>query len=414
MPRSRRFRFSVFVAIAVVLATVGLPVPPPAGAAEASVSFDFDGAELVFQASSGSPVEIEFPSGGSLDGTWDIASGAFEGTLTVTAEVPLGAPLMDGTKLTVEPIYPGATVPVSGTIPADGSEGLVEVDLTLAFTSMLTYHGTIYDIPDLELTTSLDPTTGDLDLEATGFKGAPIDGCAGSGCAYWVQDLGTDWGLPVAVMIPAAEPFIWTNPGNTDTSFDLHFSGEALGPFTDVPAGHPFSAPIKWMSESGISTGYPGGTFRPTQAVARQAMASFLYKLAEEPTVTATEPFFADVGPSHAFYTPIQWMAETGLSLGTAVPGGKPLFKPSDAVSRQALAAFLFRYSEDDPATLTEPFFADVGASHQFYGPIQWMAESGISTGTAVPGGKPIYKPTIDVSRQAIAAFLYRYEHPVP
>jgi hypothetical protein len=38
------------------------------------------------------------------------------------------------------------------------------------------------------------------------------------------------------------------------------------------------------------------------------------------------------------------------------------------------------------------------------------MADTGISTGTPNPPGKPLYKPIDPVSRQAMAAFLYRHD----
>ena len=49
--------------------------------------------------------------------------------------------------------------------------------------------------------------------------------------------------------------------------------------------------------------------------------------------------------PTSTFFPYIQWMARRGISSGTAQPTGLPLFKPLDPVSRQAMAAFLFRYS---------------------------------------------------------------------
>ncbi len=50
--------------------------------------------------------------------------------------------------------------------------------------------------------------------------------------------------------------------------------------FSDVPSGHPFQDEIGWMADSGISEGFPDGTFRPTSPVTRQAMAAFLQRLA--------------------------------------------------------------------------------------------------------------------------------------
>ena len=46
---------------------------------------------------------------------------------------------------------------------------------------------------------------------------------------------------------------------------------------------------------------------------------------------------------THPFYDAVQWMAESGLSTGTPNPPGKPLYKPGNAVTRQAMSAFLHR-----------------------------------------------------------------------
>ena len=46
--------------------------------------------------------------------------------------------------------------------------------------------------------------------------------------------------------------------------------------FSDVPDTHPFYQEIEALAASGISTGFPDGTFRPSNTVTRQAMAAFL------------------------------------------------------------------------------------------------------------------------------------------
>jgi hypothetical protein len=55
--------------------------------------------------------------------------------------------------------------------------------------------------------------------------------------------------------------------------------------FADVPVDHPFYVQIGWMAAEGITTGYPGDTFRPDEAVTRQAMSAFLHRLALGPGV---------------------------------------------------------------------------------------------------------------------------------
>lgn len=57
-----------------------------------------------------------------------------------------------------------------------------------------------------------------------------------------------------------------------------------------------------------------------------------------------------DVPTSAQSYREISWLASTGISTGTQTTSGV-FFTPSDPVSRQAMAAFLFRF--DDKVTLS-------------------------------------------------------------
>jgi len=46
--------------------------------------------------------------------------------------------------------------------------------------------------------------------------------------------------------------------------------------FSDVPTTHPFFQEIEALAASGITTGYPDGTFKPNNYVTRQALAAYL------------------------------------------------------------------------------------------------------------------------------------------
>lgn len=385
----------------------------PVGAAPAPLAFAFDGGVLTFQVSTGAPAALAFPAGGDLAGTWDAATGDFDGVLELDgpAEVPFGGLTM-AVNLEDE-AFGDFSIPVTGTLPASGAVGELTADLWMGLdwvdgNSLI--NSTTYGPLEVTFDATYDAGAGTLDMDAAGITGPPIDGCGGGGCGYTFKDLATAWGLPASLFIQDATPYTWNNPGNSDNTLELGFSGAGTSMFSDVGPDHPFLEEITWMAESGISGGYDDGTFRPNAPVARQAMAAFLHRFAGEPAPTLVEPFFADVGPSHPFYTSIQWMAEAGLSTGTPNPPGKPLYKPGDAVSRQAMAAFLHRFSEDGPPTLADAFFADVTESHPFYNDVQWMAETELSTGTPNPPGKPLYKPGASVTRQAMAAFLFRMD----
>ncbi|MCC5950947.1 MAG: S-layer homology domain-containing protein [Acidimicrobiia bacterium] len=126
----------------------------------------------------------------------------------------------------------------------------------------------------------------------------------------------------------------------------------ARGGFVDVPPSHPFAEPIAWLAATGATTGTVSadGTarFDPAAPVSRQALATFLWRLAGEPSTPAGEAplggAFVDVSPSHPFGEPIAWLAASGLAQG--FEDGS--FRPTAAVSRQAAVAILDRQRQGD------------------------------------------------------------------
>lgn len=127
-------------------------------------------------------------------------------------------------------------------------------------------------------------------------------------------------------------------------SDDSPASAEVIaGAFSDVSAAHPFVEEIGWLADEGITTGYDDGTFKPSAKVTRQAMAAFLHRLAGSPDVELpAQPAFSDVPFSHPFGDEIHWLADEGITDGY----DDGTFRPSGNITRQAVAAFLFRLPE--------------------------------------------------------------------
>jgi hypothetical protein len=122
-------------------------------------------------------------------------------------------------------------------------------------------------------------------------------------------------------------------------------AGEPPGPFVDpdfpdVGSTHPFLTEISWLASTGITAGFADGTFRPQDSVKRQAMGAFLYRMAGEPPGPFPDPGFPDVISTHPFLTEISWLATTGVTTGFS----DGTFRPNDEVTRQAMAAFLWRF----------------------------------------------------------------------
>jgi hypothetical protein len=188
---------------------------------------------------------------------------------------------------------------------------------------------------------------------------------------------------------PWSEPALPTGCGSTG------------GPFVDVPGTSQFCSEIEWLVARGITNGYGDGSYRPTNPITRMSLAAMLYRYEYEPSFTAPVfPRFLDVPGSHPFYGEIEWLAHEGLANGYA----DGTYRPATPVSRQSLAAMLHRLSGSPPSAPSSPTFSDVPPSHPFYDEIEWMAASGLSGGYA----DGTFRGAEPVSRQALAAFLYR------
>ncbi|MFT3876584.1 MAG: S-layer homology domain-containing protein [Propioniciclava sp.] len=207
----------------------------------------------------------------------------------------------------------------------------------------------------------------------------------------------------------------WNSWATWNKQYTLTVSTEVMS-FVDVPKGSQFYDEITWLAGKGISTGWvrPDGTreYRPLAPVDRDAMAAFLYRAAGSPAYTppASSPF-VDVPTNYLFYKEIAWLASRGISTGWDIGGGKREYRPWSSVNRDAMAAFLYRAAGSPAYTPpASPPFVDVPKNSAFYKEIAWLASKGISTGWDVGGGKREYRPVTPVKRDAMAAFLFRYD----
>ena len=122
---------------------------------------------------------------------------------------------------------------------------------------------------------------------------------------------------------------------------------------------------------------------------------------AEVPQTAMTAVSFTDVPAGHVFEREIAWLASTGITQGR----GDGTFGLSDPVSRGAMAAFLYRFDGAPEGPFDAPEFADVPEGHTFEEEIAWLASTGITQGR----DDGSFGLSDDVTRGAMAAFLYRY-----
>lgn len=174
--------------------------------------------------------------------------------------------------------------------------------------------------------------------------------------------------------------------------------------FSDVLPSDPTYKNVMWLAESGITVGYPDGTFRPTNAVTRGAMSAFLYRFHDSPSYTPLlRPVFPDVPTNDEFYRTISWLSSSGITAGYS----DGTYKKNNPVTRGAMAAFLYR-AAGSPHYTAPPMspFTDLKPTDTFYKSVSWLASTGITVG--FPDAQ--FKPERPVTRSAMASFLRRYD----
>ena len=158
--------------------------------------------------------------------------------------------------------------------------------------------------------------------------------------------------------------------------------------FKDVPADYPFANDINWLAQRRITTGYPDGTFRPNGSVERGAMAAFFYRMAGSPQFTApSTPSFKDVPRDHPFYKEIEWMRARGITTGWSDGTFRP--NDAVNRDAMAAFFYRYAGSPAYSAPSVSPF-SDVSTGSQFYREIAWLADQRITTGWPDGSFRPV------------------------
>lgn len=213
---------------------------------------------------------------------------------------------------------------------------------------------------------------------------------------------------------------------------DGSISGTATGQFGTIPSGTAtFNYGGKEVGSAKLAKdGTYKGSFHPSDASSSSSDLTVTYsgdgnhaRSTGTAVVTVVcygpcdmpESFqaFADVSLQHKFHTEIAWMYCQGYSRGWGQAPELPLYKPSDHLTRAAMAAFVYRMEAPKGYQApTKSPFVDVNPGDPFYKEITWMSERGLSKGYKEPSGKRSYRPNDSLSREAMAAFMYRLEAP--
>lgn len=187
---------------------------------------------------------------------------------------------------------------------------------------------------------------------------------------------------------------------------DAEFVRSSL-PFSDVSRGQWFYDYVAWAYNTGLMEGVSAGRFAPNSTTTRAMVVTIIYRLAGSPGVSGTSDF-TDV-PAGAWYSDaVTWAAKRGIVEGMTAT----TFDPNDAVTREELAAMLYRYAQhkgyDTSAAENTNILSynDAGSISEYaFEALQWACGEGIINGT---GGGSL-EPGGSATRAQLAAMLYRF-----
>lgn len=178
------------------------------------------------------------------------------------------------------------------------------------------------------------------------------------------------------------------------------FQPAAGGTFTDVPATHWAAGAVAFVSSQGLLQGTGTSTFAPGQPMTRAMLVTALWREAGSPVVNYAMDF-DDVDEGQWYTEAVRWAASEGIVTGT----GKG-FSPNAALTRESLAAILFRYAGGQADADQLGSYADgAGVSAWAREAMNWAVAQGLITGKS--GGR--LDPGGTASRAEVSAILMRY-----
>ena len=165
---------------------------------------------------------------------------------------------------------------------------------------------------------------------------------------------------------------------------------------------------IDFVLKSGLFYGTSDTTFSPDGEMTRAMLVTVLYRLEGQPKVSGSGPF-TDVASGTWYTSAVLWAAENKIVNG--IGDGK--FDPDGKITREQMAAILYRYSGFKGLTLTEGKFAETypdegKVSAYALEAMRWANAEALINGTDI-GGKTYLDPQGNATRAQVAAILMRY-----
>lgn len=178
-------------------------------------------------------------------------------------------------------------------------------------------------------------------------------------------------------------------------------------PFTDLDR-HWAKDVVLEAVRDGLFSGTSATTFSPNQPVTRGMLVTVLHRM--EGTPAGSGQPFADVASDAYYADAVAWAAEHGIVAGIS----ETTFAPNASVTREQMAAILYRYAQSQGADVTGradlTAFADVSEiSGYAKDALSWANASGLISGRSAS----VLAPKDTATRAEAASILVRFEQKI-
>ena len=170
--------------------------------------------------------------------------------------------------------------------------------------------------------------------------------------------------------------------------------------FEDVPPDAWYAEAVNWCRGNDIMSGTSASTFSPSSTMTRAMLATVICRLAGSPAAILP-PSFTDVSQDSWYAEAAAWTSENGIISGY----GNRIFGAVDPVTREQLAAILWRYDGSESVSSTGSFADEASISSYAEQAVDWATANGIVAGRE--GNR--FDPQATATRAEVAVILYRY-----
>lgn len=174
--------------------------------------------------------------------------------------------------------------------------------------------------------------------------------------------------------------------------------------FADVADDAWYADAVRYVFEKGMMNGTSSTTFSPNETTTRAMIVTMLHRLENEPTASAAG--FTDVASNTYYANAVAWAAANGVVTGVS----ETSFAPNDAITREQLAAILYRYAElkgyNVSASGSLSGYTDASQISSYATTaMQWANSTGLITGKT----STTLSPKGNATRAEVATILMRF-----